>query len=206
MRWALPARGFFALVVVLVAFLTGSCGPRHEFVGLLFDDPQPAAEITGVNYDGSPFQLSDLRGQLTLVFFGYTYCPDICPFTLVEMAEAYKQLAEESPKLVEDLNVVFVSVDPERDTPERLAQYIPNFHPDFYGVYVEPEDLARVKAAYGIYAEKREVDPNTSAGVYFMDHTASISLVDRNGNIAALFQHDVPAADLAADLKVLLKR
>ncbi len=199
-------RGALLTVLALLLLITGGCASRHEFVALLFDDPQPAAEITGINYDGSPFKLSDLRGEVTLVFFGYTYCPDICPFTLVEMATAYKQLAEESPKLVEDLNVVFVSVDPERDTPERLAQYIPNFHPDFYGVYVEPAELERVKAAYGIYAEKREVDQSESAGVYFVDHTASISLVDRDGNVAALFQHDVPAADLAADLKVLLKR
>lgn len=194
------------VALLLIALVTAACGPRHEFVGLLFDDPQPAAEITGVNYDGTPFALSDLQGQVTLLFFGYTSCPDICPFTLVELADAYKQLAAESPKLVEDLNVVFVSVDPERDTPERLAQYIPNFHPDFYGVHVEPEELARVKAAYGIYAEKREVDPNASAGGYFIDHTASISLIDRSGKVAALFQHDTPASDLAADLKVLLKR
>ncbi len=193
-----------AMVLILVTLMLLAGCSRHEYVATLFDQPRPAAEIEGTNWDGTPFRLSDLQGRYVLLFFGYTYCPDICPFTMTEMAKAYKQLLAEDEKLAEKLAVVFVSVDPDRDTPERLAQYVPHFHPDFYGVYVPPEALEEVKAAYGVYAEKRDVS-EASAADYFVDHTAAIYLIDPKGRLKGLFQHDVPAADLAADLSYLLR-
>lgn len=192
---------FVLLFSLLVALLAAGCAGKYEYHGMIFDEPKPAAEIEGVNYDGTTFRLSDLQGQLTLVFFGYTHCPDVCPFTLVELADAYKQLGEET----KDVNVVFVTVDPDRDTPEQLSQYVPTFNPDFYGVYVTGEALETVKSAYGVFAEKRPVEEGQNAANYFVDHTAGIYLIDRKGDMKALFKHDIPAEDLVPDLEHLLK-
>lgn len=191
------------LLIVLTALL-GACS-RHEYTGLVFDDPQPAAEISGTDYTGEPFLLSDYQGKLSLVFFGYTYCPDICPMTLANVSQAYKTLEAESADLVQDLNIVFVTIDPERDTPERLAEYVPLFNPNFHGVYIPQDELDPVKSAYGVYAEKSQIPEGQTEAGYLMDHTAGVYVVDRQGNLRALFKHDTPAQDLVDDLKALLK-
>jgi protein SCO1 len=199
----LPTWYWLPLLIVLAALMAGCV--RHEYTGLVFDDPQPAAEISGTDYDGSPFQLSHYRGKLSLLFFGYTYCPDICPMTLANVSQAYKDLEAESSNLVQDLNIVFVTIDPERDTPERLAEYVPLFNPNFHGVYVPQDQLDAVKSAYGVYAEKSQLPEGQTEAGYLMDHTAGVYLIDRQGNMRALFKHDIPSQDLARDLKALLK-
>ncbi len=193
----------FPVVALVALSLLAGCS-RHEFVATLFDQPRPATEIRGTNWNGEPFQLSDLQGRYVLVFFGYTSCPDICPFTLGELSKAYNQLLAEDPDVAQELAVVFITLDPDRDTPERLAEYVPYFHADFYGVYLPPEELEEVKAAYGIYSEKRDVSDVSAAG-YLIDHTATIYLIDPQGRVKGLFPHDVPAEDLVADLSYLLR-
>jgi protein SCO1/2 len=140
-----------------------------------------------------------------LIFFGYTFCPDVCPLTLANVAQAYKQLEIESAALVEDLNIVFVTIDPERDTPERLAEYVPLFNPNFHGVYIPADELSPVKSAYGVYAEKSDLPQGQTAAGYLMDHTSGVYVVDRQGNLRALFRHDTDPQALAADLQALLK-
>jgi protein SCO1 len=199
----LPANYWLPLLIVLAA-LMGGCA-RHEYTGLVFDAPHPAAEITGTDHDGSTFRLSDYRGKLSLLFFGYTYCPDICPMTLANVSQAYKEMEAESPDLVKDLTVVFVTVDPERDTPERLAEYVPLFNANFHGVYLDQDQLDPVKSAYGVYAEKSQLPEGQTEAEYLVDHTAGVYLIDRQGNLRALFKHDIPSQDLVRDLKALLK-
>jgi len=193
------------LALFLVAISLGACGSKHEYAGMLLDEPMPVADIEGINFTGESFLLSSYRGEMSLVFFGYTYCPDVCPMTLAEVSKAYKMIETESPRMIDDLNVVFVTVDPERDTPERLAEYIPLFNPNFHGVYVLPEALEPIKSAYGVYAGKSE-DTKDLEENYLVDHTARVFLIDRQGDLRALFRHDTTAEELAADLKVLLKR
>ncbi len=190
----------FGLFLALSLLLSG-CS-RHEFGGLLLDDPQEAEEIQGTNWDGSPFHLSDLRGKVVVLFFGYTFCPDICPIALTNMKAAYKQLGE--PK--EDVAVVFVSVDPDRDTPERLAQYVPAFNPDFYGVHAPQDALDVVKAAYGVYAEKRYLTDDESSADYFVDHTGGVYIIDREGRLRELLQHDTDPEILAGDLRYFMDK
>jgi protein SCO1/2 len=199
----LPTKHWLPLLIVLAA-LFGGCA-RHEYTGLVFDDPQPALEIIGTDYDGAPFLLSDYRGKLSLIFFGYTYCPDICPMTLANVSQAYKELEAESSDLVEDLNIVFITIDPERDTPARMAEYVPLFNPRFHGVYVPQDELGAVKSAYGVYAEKSDLPEGQTEAEYLMDHTAGVYVVDRQGNLRALFKHDIPSPALVSDLKALLK-
>jgi len=195
--------GLVALFFVIVS-LSG-CAPAHTFAGVVFDDLQPVGELRGTTHNGTSFDLADLKGKLVLVFFGYTFCPDVCPMTLADVSGAMRIIAEEDPKAAESLAALFVTIDPERDTVERLAQYVPAFHPDILGIVVEPSALEEVKSSFGVYAAKSEANVSSEAG-YLMDHTAGIYVVDRQGNLLALFSHDTPADVLAADLKVLLKR
>ena len=193
------------LLWLLLLIFVGGCAPKHTFTGLVFDDLQPVGDLRGTNHTGASFDLVDLRGKLVLVFFGYTFCPDICPTTLLEVSSAMRIIAEEEPRAAESLAALFVTTDPERDTVERLAQYVSAFHPDLLGVIVEPSQLDEVKSNFGVYAKKSDGSHSSAAG-YLMDHTAGVYLIDRDGNLAALFPNDTPAAVLAADLKVLLKR
>lgn len=190
---------------LLALFLLAGCAPAHTFTGLVFEELTPAGELRGISHTGKAFDLADLRGKVVLIFFGYTFCPDVCPTTLLEVSGAMRILAEDDPKALDGLAVLFVTIDPERDTVERLAEYVPAFHPALTGVVVEPTEFEAVKSSFGVYAAKSDVSQASAAG-YLMDHTSGVYLVDRQGNLAALFPHDTSADALAADLKVLLKR
>jgi protein SCO1/2 len=195
--------GLFALLFIIISL--GGCAPAHTFTGVVFDDLQPVGDLRGTTHLGTPFDLADLQGKLVLVFFGYTFCPDVCPMTLADVAGAMRIIADEDPKAADSLAALFVTIDPERDTVERLAQYVPAFHSDIVGVIVDPPLLDAVKSSFGVYAARSEAGPSSETG-YLMDHTAGIYLIDRKGDLLALFSHDTPADVLAADLKVLLKR
>ena len=191
-------------LLLLLVFL-GGCVPKHTFTALVFDDLQPVGDLRGTSHTGQPFALAELRGKSVLVFFGYTFCPDVCPTTLLEVAGALRLLAEDNPQTAESLAVLFVTIDPQRDTVERLAQYVPAFHPQIIGVVVEPAQFDGVMSNFGVFAAKSEVS-QSSAADYLMDHSAGVYFIDSDGNLAALFSHDTPADVIAADLKVLLKR
>ena len=190
-------------VLCLVMFLFAACGP-HRFAGTVFEEASPASPIRGQNYDGTPFDLADLIGDPVLLFFGYTFCPDICPLTMMELAAAKEALEKKVPALGADLKVVFVSVDPQRDSLARLEPYIHAFDPRFFGVRVPETELDALKQGYGLYtgaAEGHSLDDE----YYLLDHTSRVFLIDREGNWRALFSADVTAEALAADLQELLR-
>jgi protein SCO1/2 len=120
--------------------------------------PRPAADFVLNTSDGSEFRLSSYRGKVVLLDFGYTFCPDICPTTLAELAQVRAQLGEAAKQV----QVVFITVDPERDSPERLRSYAQAFDPSFIGLTGSPEQLEEVRQAYDVVAEKQVV-PGTSA-------------------------------------------
>ena len=191
------------VLLCLLLFFCAACA-RHEFAGTVFEEANPAAPIRGQNYDGAPFDLDDLIGDPVLLFFGYTFCPDICPLTMMELAAAKETLAKDAPSLGADLKVVFVSVDPQRDSLARLEPYILAFDPRFFGVHVPETELEAIKQGYGLYtgaAEGHSLDDD----YYLLDHTSRIFLIDREGNWRALFSPDVTAEALAADLQKLLR-
>ena len=144
-----------------------------------------------------------LPQKVKLVFFGYTFCPDVCPLTLANMKTVYESLP---PDEQQNVAAVFVTVDPERDTPERLSDYVRSFNPAFYGVQVPAADLAQVAQSYGVFFAKREVDSSESAAGYLMDHTAAVFLVDKDDKLRAVFPNDAPSADIVADVEYLLKQ
>ncbi len=192
-----------AVFLGMLMLLCAACG-RHEYAGTVFEEDKPAAPIRGQNYDGEPFDLAELIGDPVLLFFGYTFCPDICPLTMMELAAAKGELEKEAPALAADLKVVFVSVDPQRDSLARLEPYILAFDPRFFGVRVPESELEALSQAYGLYtgaAEGHSLDDE----YYLLDHTSRIFLIDREGNWRALFSADVTAEALIADLQELLR-
>ena len=183
-------------VLLLFSFLVSACGSPHQFKGTTFDNPAPAFAFEGVNYTGEPFRLSELKGKVVVLFFGYTFCPDVCPLALADLKRVAIQLGEKA----RDLAVVFVTVDPERDTPERLAAYVSAFDPAFYGVRLEGQMYEATKAAYGVYGEKNEEkthDPNN----YFVDHTGGIYIIDKAGNLSEAFGYDAGVDALLPDIE-----
>lgn len=185
---------------LLLTLILVGCGKPHEFAGTELDQPHPATDFSGVNWDGTPFHLSDLRGKVVLLFFGYTSCPDVCPLTLAEMQAVEKDLGERA----EDVEVVLVTVDPERDTVERLAQYVPAFDSSFYGVRLDEATLAATKKAYGIYAEKVVNESEASAAGYMVDHSGYTLLIDPQGTWRVVYSYDVNASAIAQDIRYLL--
>jgi protein SCO1 len=172
-----------------------------SFRGTTFAEPYPvASEIDLTRSDGSRFRLSELRGDVVLVFFGYTSCPDVCPTTMAELRQALSELNAQD---VERVKVVFVTVDPDRDSPERVQEYVDQFNPAFIGLSGSKTDLEKVWAEYGVY---REIADEQSAAGYIVNHTARVSLVDQQGNLRISFSFDTPMEDIVHDLKLMLKK
>lgn len=188
-------------LLLIATALFALTGCTYTFHGSTYDPPQAAAELSGINWDGAPFNLADLRGKAALVFFGYTNCPDVCPTTLAEM----RVLHEKAGALADKIAIVFVSVDPERDTVERLAEYIPAFSDRFYGVRVAPVPLAEVMQNWQIVAEKRYYEGQESATKYSVDHTARVFLVGPQGNLRASYAYGTTTADILPDVRYVLR-
>ena len=189
---------FLLIVIVGIGVLFFSKPP--SFRGTTYDKPYPAApafELT--RSDGSSLKLSELRGNVVLLFFGYTSCPDECPATMAKLKLA---LAELSAKNAARAKVLFVTVDPKRDTPERVQTYVGSFNPAFIGLGGMQAQLEKVWNDYGI--TRLEV-PGASADNYSVDHTARITMIDQNGNMRVSYGLDVPVEDIVHDLELVLK-
>ena len=187
-------------LALLIALLLTGCSP-HQFNGTVLETPTPAFAFEGTNYTGEPFRLSDQQGKVVVIFFGYTFCPDICPLTLANLKQVADQLGEKA----QDLAVVFITVDPERDTVERLAPYVTAFSPDFYGVRLEGQMYEATKKAYGVFAEKSKV-ATSDANNYFVDHTGGVYIIDKNGDWRELFGHDATVEALLPDIEYWLEQ
>lgn len=137
-----------------------------------------------------PVALADFRGKVVLVYFGYTFCPDICPTSLALIAQALNGLGGDE---LERVQAIFISVDPERDTPERLARYTAFFHPRIIGATGEPAEIAEIAARYGAAYRKVEGE---SAGGYLVDHTSTTAVVAADGTLAAILPHGTPPPDI----------
>ncbi len=145
------------------------------------DAPRALVDFTLPGKDGAPLALSDLRGAYTLLFFGYTHCPDFCPLTLSEFRQVRRLLGESA----EAVQVLFVSVDGARDTPDLLAEYVNRFDPSFYAMQGDEVTLARISADYGLFYEIQRTDPASTS--YLVDHTTPSYLIDPEGRLVAIF-------------------
>jgi protein SCO1/2 len=189
------------LVIVVAAIITFLFGRNDTFRGTSYDAPYPAAaDFSLIRANGETFRLSTQHDKVTLLFFGYTSCPDVCPTTMANLKRVLDQL---SPTYLKQVQVVFVTVDPKRDTPERVQEYVDHFNTSFIGLSGSEQELAKVWAAYGIY--RLEV-PGASAAGYSVDHTARITMIDKNGKMRVSYGFDTPIDDLVHDVQLLLKK
>ena len=161
--------------------------------------PKPAlpegGDFTLQSADG-PVSLKDFRGKLVLVYFGYTYCPDICPTSLAATAEGLKQL---TPEELARVAMIFVSVDPKRDTPARLKEYVNFFHPAIVGVTGAPEEIAAIAKRYGVFYAEQKVE--TAGDGYVVDHSADTYIISTAGQLVGKIAHATPPEQVVETIR-----
>ncbi|MCE9657941.1 MAG: SCO family protein [Burkholderiales bacterium] len=186
------------LLPLLLAVTTAApAAPSPAFKAGVFEPPRQAPEFALRGSDGSELTLARYRGKVVLLSFGFTHCAAVCPTTLDTLARAKKALGAEG----EAVQVVFVTVDPERDPPAQLKAYLAAFDPSFVGGTGKPELLAAMRKSYGVVAEKVPLGSS-----YAMDHTSSIFLIDREGRLRAMMPYGRDARDFVHDVKLLLAK
>ena len=158
----------------------------------------PAADFTLDSTLGRPLALSELRGRPVLLYFGYTTCPDICPTTLADLRMARSALGKDGDKV----QVLFVSVDPERDTVDRLNTYLGAFDPAFIGLTGPVAEIEKVASRFGVYFQKSTVE---SAAGYLMDHTSAVLLLDADGVLRLMFPYGTTGEQIAADTRPFIR-
>src|ERR1051326_3914726 len=193
-----------ALVLPLVALGTHFAFRRTPLAeqGLRSGTFEPPREAPAFSLDGSSgkkLSLRDHLGKVVIVEFGYTCCEDVCPVTLAHLTEVYRKLGSAA----RDVQLIYVTVDPGRDNPERLREHLALFNPSFLGATGTPSELQAVQNAYGVVA--RQVVSKNPASEYAVDHSSSLYLVDRQGKLRGLVTFGTPADDIAHDLEFLLK-
>jgi protein SCO1/2 len=182
----------------LVALLLVACGKREAAQFQLTD-------VTGASFgkalaltdhNGNPRTLADFKGKVVVLFFGFTHCPDACPTTMMELAKVSKELGPDAQRM----QVLFVTVDPERDTAEVLRQYVPSFGPSFLGLFGTPEETSRAAKEFKVYFQKQP----QPGGSYTMDHSAGTFVLDAQGRLRLFAQYGAGAQPLLHDIRVLL--
>jgi protein SCO1/2 len=164
------------------------------------DPPRPVADFTLTDQTGEPFSLSDAQGKVTMLYFGYTHCPDVCPLTLIEFKRVHDLLGEDAGQTA----FIFASVDGERDTPEALAKYVEvrNVADFLVALTGEEGDLRRIGVDYGLYFEKR-TDTGSQAN-YLVDHTAASFLLNKDGELVMVFSFGTEASVMAEEMEKLI--
>jgi len=193
--------GIFAFMLIgITAVGVFLFAPSAGLRGTTYAEPYPPApEFELVRDNGSTFRLSEMRGNIVLLFFGFTSCPDVCPTTMAELKTAVDKIEANQAR---NVKVVFVTVDPQRDSPERVQEYVNHFNASFIGLSGSEPELAKVWNTYGVF---RETVDSTSAAGYVVNHTARVTLIDQQGNLRVSFPFDTPVEDIVHDLKLLLK-
>ena len=192
-------RLFVAALSIIAALLAGCGGGEPQKFQL--------TDVTGAGFGksleltdhhGKPRTLADFRGKVVTVFFGFTHCPDVCPTTLAEMAQVMKALGPDADRV----QVLFVTVDPERDTQQVLQQYVPAFHPAFLGLHGDAAATARAAKEFKVYFNKQ---PGKSGG-YSVDHSAGTFILDQQGRLRLFAQYGQGAPAFVHDIRLLLKQ
>jgi len=185
--------------ITLLLFLAGCQSSEPAFRGTELGDSIPTTDFTLTDQYNQTFTLGEHQGKVVLLFFGFTYCPDVCPLTLSTWKKVQEAIAEDADKV----EFVYITVDPERDTQEKIASHLAVFSPDFIGLTGEVEDLQEVYSSYGVYREKNQI--SDSAAGYLINHTSRINIIDTQGKWQLSFSHDASVEDLVHDIRLLLK-
>lgn len=170
-----------------------------SFNGTVIQSPDLAADFTLTASTGEQMSLSDLRGKVVLMYFGYTFCPDACPTTLNELKKVTAALGDRA----DEVQVVMVTVDPQRDTPEVLREYLAHFDPSFLGLTGTEEEVLAAATPLGIYFAAHEGSPATG---YLVDHTTSVLAIDKEGYLRLLYSFETPGEAIADDMRHLVRQ
>jgi protein SCO1/2 len=190
---------FKALVCLAVAMLALlGCAQPYELKGTAFAEPFARPEFELLSETGQPYRFGERDGKIALLFFGYTTCPDVCPTTMAEARAILEGLGEQAGQV----EFLFVTVDPERDSADKLAAYTDAFHPAIVGLTGTPEQLAAVYDDFMVNAVRQEA-PESALG-YAISHTSRVYLVDQQGNLRLSYGYGTPREDILADVEHLL--
>ena len=186
---------------VVLALCLCACGadnkPKATLVGTDITGADFGKDFNLLDHHGEKRQLKDYLGKTVVLFFGYTHCPDVCPTTMADMANAMKLLGEEANKV----QVIFITLDPERDTQEVLAKYVPSFDKRFVGLYGNAAQIAETAKTYKVFSEK-QVEAGKSG--YTIDHSAGSFVYDKEGKIRIYFKYGQKPNEIASDLKQIM--
>ena len=188
------------IIAVFLAALLAGCEPTSPKAAFQLTDITGAPFGHGfklTDHNGRARTLEDFRGKVVTVFFGFTHCPDVCPATLAEMAQVMRELGPDA----ERVQVLFVTVDPERDTAQVLKQYVPSFHPSFLGLYGDADAIARTAKEFKIFYQKQPLP----GGGYSVDHSAGTYIYDPAGRVRLYASHGRGPAALLHDIRILLE-
>lgn len=203
------ARGVASFALILAVMFLSACERPEESAEMILSPAKTEfknTDVTGLDYakdfaltdhHGKMRTLADFKGKAVVVFFGYTYCPDVCPTTMAEMANVMQQLGPDANKV----QVLFVTVDPERDTPELLAKYVPAFDPRFLGLVGDKESTDKIAKEFKAFYQKV---PGKEPGSYTMDHISGSYVFDPQGRIRLFVRHGQGPEPIVHDLKLLL--
>lgn len=192
---------YSTLIVIALLFALGVLGRQYfasyQFHGSVLQEPKLATEIV-LRADSGPVRMSDYHGKITILYFGYTFCPDVCPTALANLK---RMLSDLSPEEADQVQVVFISVDPARDTPEKLGQYVHLFDSRFIGATGTRQEIDLMTSAFNVsYKINSESIDN-----YSVDHSGFITVIDRNGYTIVTWPHGTQPSGMSADLRYLLK-
>ncbi len=187
----------FSALFLSLALLLSACTETRKFVSTDLSMVDWGKDFKLTDHNGQARSLGDFKGKAVVLFFGYTQCPDVCPTTLSTMREAMSLLGEDAKRV----QVLFATVDPARDTPQLLAQYVPNFHPSFLGLLGTEATIAATARDFKVFYVKQ---PGKTADTYSVDHSTGSYAFDPQGKLRLLLRHGETPANVAADLKLLL--
>ena len=187
----------FSLFVLILAACGADPTDPTAYNGTLLPTPIPITDFTLTDGDGQAVSLSDFRDKVVLVYFGYTFCPDVCPTTMADLGRVQRELDDAG----ESIQVLMITVDPQRDTPELLADYVTHFHPTFKGLAGTKQEIDGAAEQFGVFYEAHE---GSEASGYLVDHTARVFVVNQEGAYELSFPFETSVEDMVADLRLLM--
>lgn len=188
----------FLFITFCTTLLLAACSPKPpEFNGSDISGTGLGRDLSIPDTSGQLRTLGDYEGKVVIAFFGFTQCPDVCPTALAELAQTMELLGDQA----DQVQVLLISVDPERDTPQVLSEYVSAFHPDFVGLTGSAEQLHKTAQSFKAYYAKA---PGPTPEQYSMDHSASFYVFDKKGDVRVLISGDSSAEDIASDVRQLL--
>lgn len=187
------------ILTACLAFLMIACSEAPRFASTDISGADFGREFSAplTDHTGQPRRLADYKGKVVIIFFGYVLCPDVCPTTLANMAAVMKMLGNDAQRV----QVIFVTVDPERDTQQLLAAYVPQFHPSFVGLYGDTATTAATAREFKVFFQKQAGSAPTT---YSVDHSANSYVYDPQGRLRLYVTLNAPPEQTAADVKLLL--